>query len=254
MAEGRYVYCIVESSEKAQLGNIGINGTRVYTIPYQDISAIVHDCPSEPYESEDNDVVKNWVITHERVIETAWERLGIVLPLGFDTIIRAGEEKDPKKVVRDWIKEDYQNLKKKLDRVRGKAEYGVQISWDTKIISHALIEKDEELNKLSEDIKSKPKGAAYMYRQKLEKLIREKLLREAENHFKEFYGRIKKCTEDIRMEKIKKEEEPRQMLMNLSCLADKNDAKALGDELDKINNKEGIFVRFTGPWPPYSFV
>lgn len=254
MAEGRYVYCIVESSEKAQLGNIGINGTRVYTIPYQDISAIVHDCPSEPYESEDNDVVKNWVITHERVIETAWERLGIVLPLGFDTIIRAGEEKDPKKVVRDWIKEDYQNLKKKLDRVRGKAEYGVQISWDTKIISHALIEKDEELNKLSEDIKSKPKGAAYMYRQKLEKLIREKLLREAENHFKEFYGRIKKCTEDIRMEKIKKEEEPRQMLMNLSCLADKNDAKALGNELDKINNKEGIFVRFTGPWPPYSFV
>ncbi len=254
MAEGRYVYCIVESSQEAQLGSIGINGTRVYAIHYQDISAIVHDCPSEPYESEDNDMVKNWIIIHEKVIETAWERFGIVLPLGFDTIIRAREEKDPKKVVRDWIKGEYQNLKKKLDRVRGKAEYGIQISWDTKIISHALIEKDEELNKLSDDIKSKPKGAAYMYRQKLEKSIREKLLPEAENHFREFYGRIKECTEDIKMEKNKKEEEPGQMLMNLSCLADKNGAKALGDELDKINNREGIFVRFTGPWPPYSFV
>jgi hypothetical protein len=114
MAEGRYVYCIVESSQEAQLGSIGINGTRVYAIHYQDISAIVHDCPSEPYESEDNDMVKNWIIIHEKVIETAWERFGIVLPLGFDTIIRTREEKDQNKVVRDWIKGDYQNLKKNL--------------------------------------------------------------------------------------------------------------------------------------------
>jgi hypothetical protein len=40
MIEGRYVYCIVENSQKAQLGNIGIDGSRVYTIPYQDISAV----------------------------------------------------------------------------------------------------------------------------------------------------------------------------------------------------------------------
>jgi len=53
---------------------------------------------------------------------------------------------------------------------------------------------------------------------------------------------------------LKKEEEPgRQMIMNLSCLVDK-DAKAIGDELEKINNMEGFFVRFTGPWPTYSFV
>jgi len=28
----------------------------------------------------------------------------------------------------------------------------------------------------------------------------------------------------------------------------------LGDELEKINNLKGFSVRFTGPWPPYSFV
>jgi len=254
MTEGRYVYCIVESSQKAELGNIGIDGSRVYAIPYQNICAIVHNSPSKPYESKDDEVVKNWVIKHETVIERAWEKLGTVLPFGFDTIIKADEGKDPEEIVKYWLESDYQSLKEKLDKVRGKAEYAVQVSWDTKVISQLLTEKDEELEKLSEEIKSKPKGAAYMYKQKLEKLLRGKLEREGEKYFKEFYGRIKEYTDEIKIEKLKKDEEQRQMIMNVSCLADKKDVKALGDELDKINNMEGFFVRFTGPWPPYSFV
>jgi len=254
MAEGKYIYCIVENSKKVNLGKIGLGGNKVYTIPCQDISAVVHDSPAKPYESEDNEVVKDWVIAHEKVVETAWEKLGTVLPLGFDTIIMADKEKNPEEIVKDWLKEDYQSLKEKLEKVKGKAEYVIQVLWDTKVIFHILIEKDEELKKLSKEMKSKPRGAAYMYKQKLEKLLRGRLEREAERYFKEFYGRIKACTDEIGMEKIKKEEEPRQMLMNVSCLADKKDVKTLGDELDKINNGEGIFVRFTGPWPPYSFV
>ena len=54
MIEGRYIYCIVESSQKAHLGNIGIDGSPIYTIPYQEISAVVHNCPAKPYESKDS--------------------------------------------------------------------------------------------------------------------------------------------------------------------------------------------------------
>jgi hypothetical protein len=254
MNEARYVYCIVEGSQKAHLGNIGIDGSEVYTIPFQDISAVVHNCPDEPYESKDNEVVKNWVIKHEKVIEKAWEKMGTVLPFGFDTIIKADGEKDPEEIVIYWLEEDYQSLREKLEKVKGKAEYAVQIFWDTKLISQLITEKDEELKRLSEGIKSMSKGVAYMYRQKIEKLFRGKLEKEAERYFKEFYGRIKEFIYEMRMEKLKTEEEPRQMIMNVSCLADKKNVKALGDELDKINNMEGFFVRFTGPWPPYSFV
>jgi len=254
MNDARYVYCIVEDSQKTQLGKIGIEDNKVYTIPFQDISAVVHNCPDEPYESKDNEVVKNWVITHEKVIEKAWEKMGTVLPFGFDTIIKADGEKPADEIVKYWIEEDYKSLREKLDKVRGKAEYTVQVSWDTKVISQLVTYKDEELKKLSEEIKSKSKGAAYMYKQKLEKLLRGELEKEGERYFKEFYGRIKEYTDEIKIEKLKAVEEQRQMLMNVSCLADKKNVKALGDELDKINNMEGFFVRFTGPWPPYSFV
>ena len=253
MAEGRYLYCVGESSnERTNLGKIGIEDSQVHTIPYKDLCAVVHNCSGQPYESKDKKIVESWVIAHEETIETAWKRLGTVLPFGFDTIIKADEE-DPEEVVKAWLKEDYQSLKEKLNKVKGKVEYGVHISWNTKIITRDLIEKTPELKGLEQEIKSKPKGTAYMYKQKLEKLIRGELEKEAERCFKEFYKRIKPCTDGIKVEKLKKEDEPGQMLMNLSCLADKDD-KTLGDELEKINNRRGFFVRFTGPWPPYSFV
>ena len=254
MTDARYVYCIVEGSQKAQLGKIGIESNKVYTIPFQDLSAVVHNCSEKPYESKDNEVVKNWVITHEKVIEMAWEKLGTVLPFGFDTIIKADGGKDPEEIVIYWLGEDYQSLKEKLDKVKGKAEYAVQVSWDTKVISRLLTDKDEELKRLSEGIKCMSKGVAYMYRQKIEKLLRGKLEKEGEKYFKGFYRKIKEHTDEIKIEKLRAEENRRQMIMNVSCLADKKDVKALGGELDKINNLEGFFVRFTGPWPPYSFV
>jgi len=44
------------------------------------------------------------------------------------------------------------------------------------------------------------------------------------------------------------------ILLNLSCLVAKGKVDSLGEELEKIDNMEGFSVRFTGPWPPYSFV
>ena len=43
------------------------------------------------------------------------------------------------------------------------------------------------------------------------------------------------------------------MLLNLSCLMQEGSGD-LGRVLDEIQQTKGISVRFTGPWPPYSFV
>ena len=254
MNEARYLYCIADGNEKITLGNIGIEGSEVYTIPYQDICAIVHNCPAEPYKSEDEEKVKSWATAHERTIEAAWEKFGTVLPLGFDTIIKGEEGIAPEENMKRWVKDDYKNLKEKINRLKGKAEYGVQISWDPKVIGEKLIENNPEIKKLNEEIKSKSKGLAYMYKQKLENLLKKEMEIESERYFKDFYERIKRCVDEIKVEKTKKSEEKKQMLVNFSCLLPREKSKVLGDELEKINNMEGFFVRFTGPWPAYSFV
>jgi len=252
--EARYLYCIADSAEKVNFGNIGIEDGEVYTIPYQDLCAVVHNSPPEPYKSEDNEVIKKWIMAHQKVIDTAWERFGTVLPLGFDTIIKGEEGIAHDENMKKWLKDDYENLRQKLTKLKDRAEFGVQVFWDPKIISEELIETNPEIKKLSEEIKSKSKGLAYMYKQKLENLLKKEMEKEADRYFKDFYEQIKRCVEEIKVEKTKKLEEDKQMLLNLSCLLFKGKSKTLGEELEKIDHLKGFFVRFTGPWPPYSFV
>lgn len=252
---GRYLYCIVEGNEAVNLGKIGIEGNEVYTIPYKELSAVVHNCPAEPYRSEDEEVVKSWLVTHQKVVDAATERFGTVIPIGFDTIIQGNAAVDPEENMEAWLKEDYENLTAKMEKVQGRAEYGVQVFWDPKVMAQKIAEESPEIKKLDEEIKSKPKGLAYMYRQKLEDLLKKEMEKLADRYFRDFYEKIKPYADDLRVEKTKKtEDENTQMLLNLSCLLPEEGTKGLGEELEKIDALKGFSVRYTGPWPPYSFV
>ena len=251
--QGIYLYCIADGNEKVNLGKIGIDGSHVYSLPYQEICAIVHNCEVHPYESEAKDIVRAWVMTHQKVVDCAWQRFGAVLPLAFDTIIIGEEGIDPKENMKNWMQKDYQKLKEKLDKVKGKAEYGVQLLWDPKVIVERIAQDTAEIKDLKEEIKSKPPGTAYMYEEKIKNLLRKEMEKKADEYFKDFYGRIKEEVDDIHIDKAKKVDENLQMLMNLSCLVVKENVERLGKVLEEIKEKEGFVVRFTGPWPPYSF-
>lgn len=253
MNDGIYLYCIADGNEKVSLGEIGIDGSNVYTLPYQEISAVVHNCEPQPYESEDKDIVKGWVMTHQKVVDYAWQRFGTVLPLAFDTIIIGEEGIDPKENMKKWLQKDYQNLKERLNKVKGKEEYGVQILWDPKVMVERIAEDSPEIKNLKEELKSKPPGTAYMYEEKIKNLLRKEMEKKADEYFKDFYARIKKEVFDIHIDKAKKVDENLQMIMNLSCLVVKENVKRLGEVLEKIKKENGLIVRFTGPWPPYSF-
>ena len=253
--KGRYVYGIAASKEAVRLGEIGIGGNEVYTIPYQDLCAIVHNCPTQPYQSKDEEIVKSWARAHQSVLDEAKERFGTTIPLGFDTILQPKDDATPPdQVVRDWLKEDYDRLRTLMEKIEGKDEYGIQIFYDPKVMSEIIAKQSEEVRKIREEMATKSPGMAYMYKQKLEKAAKTEMERLADEWFKEFYDRIKQHTEDIVVEKTKKVDKDRMMLLNLSCLVAKEKVDSLGEELEKIDNMEGFSVRFTGPWPPYSFV
>lgn len=254
-AKGRYLYGIAAGGETARLGSIGIDGSEVYTISYKELCAIVHNCSLEPYQSNDDETVKNWARAHQNVLDAAKERFDTVIPLGFDTILQPKDDSTSSdQVVKNWLKEDYDRLLTVMERIKDRNEYGVQIFYDPKVMGEIIVEKSEEVRKLKEEMATKSPGLAYMYKQKLEKAAKAEMERFAEDWFRDFYNRIKKYTDDIMVEKTKKIDKDKAMLINLSCLVAKEKVESLGKELEEINNMEGFSVRFTGPWPPYSFV
>jgi hypothetical protein len=253
--EGRYVYGVAAGDREVRLGQIGIEGSEVYTIPYEDISAIVHNCSTEPYQSTDEETVKNWVRIHQSVLDAASGQLGIVIPLGFDTILQPGDDATSSdQVVRNWLKSDHDRLREVMRKIEGKDEYGVQVSYDPGLIIKQISEQSEEIRKIQAEMAAKSPGMAYMYKQKLERAVKAETERLADVWFSDFYGRIKKHTDDIVVEKTKKLNDGKMMLLNLSCLVAREKVDSMGKELEVINNMDGFSVHFSGPWPPYSFV
>jgi len=248
--QGRYLYCVAEGNEQTRFGRIGIESNEVYTILSNGLCAVVHNCKAEAYYSKDEEKVKEWIKAHQNVIDKAQERFETVIPLSFDVIIKG---KNASKEVANWLQAEKERLERNLEKVKGKQEFGVQISWDNKVIEKKLSEEKKEIKNLVKEIKKAPRGKAYFIKQKIKKELKGGMEKLADQKFKRFYLEIKKHCHDIKVEKNKRIEE-KQMLMNLSCLTEKNKVQSLGRELDKINKLSGFSVRFTGPWPPYSFI
>lgn len=252
---GRYIYGVAACGRAASLGPIGILGNEVYTIPCGGFCAIVHSCPAEPYQSTDEDTVKQWVRAHQGVLDEAKKELGTVIPMGFDTICQSKDDAtSPDQVVKDWLKEDSERFRSIIEKIRGRDEYGVQIFYAPLVMAKQISEESQEIREIREEMATKSSGLAYLYRQKVEKAVRAEMERFASYWFKDFYARVKCHCDDIVVEKTRKAGRDKVMLLNFSCLVASESVDNLGEELEKINDTEGFSVHFSGPWPPYSFV
>lgn len=250
--QGRYIYCVAENngSKPISFGKIGIENSEVYIIPYENLCAVVHNCAAEPYKSGNEKEVKKWIVTHQNVIDAASKRLGTLIPLSFDVIIKGT---NPDENVVNWLKDESESLRSRIDKIKDKQEFGVQVYWDKKVIGNEIAKKTEVIKRLKKQMEEATRGKAYFYEQEIKQLLKKEMEKTADELFKKFYSQIKKHADDIRVEKVKKDGE-KETLLNLSCLMNKDNVKKLGAELEEINKIRGFSVRFTGPWPCYSFV
>lgn len=253
MSEGRYMYCIVKSDNASNIGDIGINDTNVYTVPYQNIAAVVHSCEAKPYETKENEKAKEWILTHCYVIDCTTKKFGTVLPFSFDVIVKGDDN-----TVKNWLARDYEKLKDELERVKDKAEYSVQIFHEHEKLKEKIVSRDQELKGLEKRIKKMSKGSAYLFRKQYEQKLRDAISVEISGLAKKFNSRIKEHVEEMEVEKkslqVQEKYEGKNLIVTLSCLVHKDNVETLGEVLDEINKCDGFAVRFTGPWAPFSFV
>jgi len=255
LPEGRYIYGIAKGINQFAPGPMGINGCSVYTIVGGDLSAIVHNCFAEPYQSKNEETVQGWVKTHQSVLEAAREQFEVVIPLGFDTILTpVNDSVSVDRVVIDWLQKESEHFHGVMDKITGRDEYVVQISYVPSVINTYMANPGTEVLNIKSKIAAASPGIAYIYKQKLEKLLKEDIEKLTDAWFNDYYGRVSKYSDEIIIEKTRKQDKEKVMLLNLSCLVNKAKIEALGEELGIINNMEGLSVHFSGPWPPYSFV
>jgi len=249
---GLYVYGIALGRSGCRLGPIGLDQQEVYMVAQSGLSAAVHDCPATPYQSADRQTLEAWILAHQRVVLEVGRRFGTILPMTFNTVVH-GRGGTAAESLRVWLAEKHGQFTDLLARLDGKAEYGVQIRWDREVVARTIVETDPDLKAIRCEIAGKPKGLAYMLGQKLAKTTRAAMETWANQTAGKFYEQIRGCVDDLRAAKAGRRKEQGLVLLDLCCLMREGET-ALGEALDEIALTPGIAVRFTGPWPPYSFV
>lgn len=245
MRDACYVYCITQG-KMGDVNLTGIDGEKVCTITVDGITVLVHNCTQEPYQGED-DEVKEWILQHNQVVEKVWLQQGTVIPMTFDVIVKGKGEMSASENIYSWVIENKRIIKGELEELMGKSEYSVKIIINNKfnlLDSKAFsIEKNGEL-----------KGLSYLQQKKLRRNARGIFIKKLAKLQEQYKEKISELVSQVVENRNKKLNDGEQEILNLSLLATEKEAKKLGILLDEINNIDNVRVRYTGPWPPYSFL
>lgn len=237
-----YVYCVVPGGDSVSLGPIGLDGNEVYLVPWNDLAAIVHGRARPPAVSQESAAV------HQRVVEAALQRFDAVLPLSFGHVLPGGEA-----AVRDWLATSYDELKKKLNLVRGKIEFGVQVIWDPEAVAARLMDERPGLRRLKEETQKTP-DRGQVARKRLEAALEEEMRALADSYTREYLEILGGLSTGVQSERLRQAGEGLQMIAHFSCLVPKEEADRLVATLEERRRRDGVLLKVSGPWPPYSFV
>ena len=253
-AAARYVYGIVpaDDTDRADLGDIGLDDSRVRVVVEGQVGALVHDCQPEPYDGGES-VAAEWVLAHHRVLQLAMARWGCVLPMTFNTIVAPSEAKTADENLLDWLEAENGSLRSRVDALVGKAEFGLQVSYVPAIILRRLAAEIPEIRRLEEEAKTKSAGLAYFTRQEMERALRRAMEEYVRDLFTSVYERARACSDRVTVEKVKHDGSDARMAVNLSCLVALDRYPELAAVADEVAGHEGQSSRLVGPLPPYSF-
>jgi len=120
--EGKYFYCVIPFSKEKSFGNIGMNNSEVYTVPYRDVAVVVSDSPMKDYElTEDN------TTRHEAVLRQVMQEHTVV-PVEFGAAIKN------ERILKRLLRKAYDPTRECLKLVDNMVELGVKAVLNEDIV------------------------------------------------------------------------------------------------------------------------
>jgi len=234
----------MDGGEKQNFGKIGIDETTVYTIPYNNVSAVVSDTPLREYEpSEAN------ALAHEKVVEHVMQK-HTVLPLGFGNIFIN------KNRVEWLLTKFYRTFRIYLKKLDGKVEMGVKVFYDLETARHNIENTNNEIKKLKEALASEHLKEDQFSREKLVTAAARKFAEEVSKKAYEYGVRIYEVFGKVAVDSRLMKRIGDDMIMNGAFLVNKDEMAHFEKALETLRRKyenQGLKFQLSGPWPPYNF-
>lgn len=243
--EGRYLYGILASERKLDLGPMGIGEGKeaVYTLPYKDTAAIISHSPIVKYP-----VSRENSLAHAKVLDKAVEE-GTVLPVKFCTI--AEKEED---IVEKVLKDRYQEFTDLMKEMEGKMELGVRARWKNLDAIYAEIVEENERIKLLKEALLKEKDQQKKYAgsiqvgELVQKALEQKKKKEAEE--------LMEALRPLGIQSKENQFYGDMNLLNAVFLVDRSKEHEFDAKVNELQEKytERMQLKYTVSRIPYNFV
>ncbi|MEZ0227239.1 MAG: GvpL/GvpF family gas vesicle protein [Planctomycetota bacterium] len=237
---GKYVYCIIRSSEFLRFGPIGLGAepSDVHTINYRDLAAVVSDTPMGVH-----DATRENVLAHQRVNETVM-REHTVIPMSFGTVFKTRDD------IIELLKSAYDAFSDVLTKMQNKLEFGLKVLWDRDQIVKDIENEDEDVRRLKNEISSQ-KGSTYFARMQYGRLIDAALQSRSERYVADIFTGLREVCVASRSNKPIGDK----MILNAAFFVSRDKESAFDSRVKEIGARyDKLTFNYTGPWPPYNFV
>lgn len=237
--KGRYLYAIIAGSEQRQFGNLGLNGGQVYTIPDNGVAAVVSDIPQQKIRPE-----RRHFAAHQGVLRKLMEECDL-LPMRFGVI-----SGDPR-AVRGLLSRNRSAIVNQLQRVAGKVEMGLRVSWDVPNIFEYMISVHSELMEARDSLINAQRNLTQEEKIQVGRLFEELLNTDREAHTRRVERALKPACSEIKRNKCREERE----VMNLACLVSRTALPAFENAVLKAAGlfDDNFAFDYNGPWAPHNF-
>jgi hypothetical protein len=256
-ALGLYLYGIVHASVRITGDLAGVDRDhRVFLLEGNELAAIVSSVSLEEFGEEQlrenlNEVawLEQKARAHEAVLEALIESTTVV-PTRLCTIFR------DEKQVREMMGREGPALVEALERLEGKAEWGVKAFAEPGALEQAALERAKE----GSEREPLSPGAAYMDRRRRESRARENAEEIADGWAQAIHQQLEDCAAEALLNPLQARElsgHDGDMLLNGVYLVEDEVAgrfREFVSELGEDYRGRGVAVELTGPWPAYNFV
>jgi hypothetical protein len=237
---GKYVYCIMRTSNQLKFGPIGIGAepSDVTTINFKDVAAVVSDVPMGVL-----DPTRENVLAHQRVLETVM-KAHTVLPMSFGTVFKTADD------IVELLRSTYDAFGDVLHKMQHKFELGLKVLWDRDLVIKEIEAEDEGLRRLKSEIAS-ARGSTYFARVQYGRAVDSALQQRSERYVQELFEALRDVAVASRTNKPIGDK----MNLNAAFLVSRDKEQAFDARVKDIGSRyDKLTFRYTGPWPPYNFV
>ncbi len=243
---GLFIYGFVRTDEPQEFGDIGIGnpGSKVQTLGFKDVAAVVSESPYMVYDSLAKEKTVKDLVTHQFVIEKVMQRFTIV-PAKFGTMVETEDDGLA------FLQQGYALLSSELSKMEGKIELDVVARWDLPKILAAIPRLNPVVQEKQKEIVLKGSNVSVEDKIALGKAIEQALQTEKARYQQLILHALKEGAVDVRLHNVANDE----MIFNAGFLVGKENEKSFTEAIEILDRdlEDSISFRVVGPLPVYSF-